>query len=159
VTARLDQALSSETSQSGRQFQATLAEPIAVDGQPLAERGAAAVGHVVSAQPSGRLKHPGFLSIALDSVTMGGKMVSLQSSHISVQGSGHKKRNLAWIGGSSAGGALIGGLIGGGKGALIGSLAGAGAGTTTAYATGKHNVGFAVEQKVTFRLTQAAPLQ
>ena len=55
---------------------------------------------------------------------------------------------------STAGGALIGGLAGGGKGALIGSMVGAGGGTTAAYATGKKDVGFGVERRLTFRTTQ-----
>jgi hypothetical protein len=39
-----------------------------------------------------------------------------------------KKKSLAIVGGSAAGGALIGGLAGGGKGALIGGLVGGGGG-------------------------------
>jgi len=75
------------------------------------------------------------------------------------KGKSHEKRNLAWIGGSTAGGALIGGLAGGGKGALIGSAVGAGGGTTAAYATGKKDVGFGVERRLTFRLTQAVAVK
>jgi hypothetical protein len=36
---------------------------------------------------------------------------------------------------------------------VIGSLVGAGAGTGAAYATGKKDVGFDVERRLTFRLT------
>ena len=62
------------------------------------------------------------------------------------------------IGGGAGAGALIGALAGGGKGALIGSAIGAGAGTTAAYATGKKDVGFSPERRLTFRLTQPASL-
>jgi hypothetical protein len=71
-----------------------------------------------------------------------------------VAGASHKRRNLAWIGGGGAGGALIGAIASGGSGALIGSAIGAAGGTTAAFATGKKDVGFAAERRLTFRLTR-----
>jgi len=47
-------------------------------------------------------------------------------------------------------GALIGGLAGGGKGAAIGAGAGAGAGTAGAAATGKKDITYAAETRLTF---------
>lgn len=44
------------------------------------------------------------------------------------------------VGGSAAGGAVIGALAGGGKGALIGAGAGAGAGLIANHAREKHDV-------------------
>jgi hypothetical protein len=94
------------------------------------------------------------IQLALDTITINNKAIGVTSSSVIARGASHQKRNLGWIGGGTAGGALIGGLAGGGKGALIGSAVGAGAGTTTAYATGKKDVGFGVERRLTFRLTQ-----
>jgi hypothetical protein len=70
------------------------------------------------------------------------------------KGANHNKRNAALIGGGAGAGALLGGVFGGGKGALIGAAAGAGAGTTGAYATGKKDVAFGAERRLSFRLTQ-----
>jgi hypothetical protein len=75
------------------------------------------------------------------------------------RGGSHKKRNLGWIGGGTGGGALIGALAGGGKGALIGGGIGAAAGTTTALLTGKKDVGFGVERRLTFRLHRDITVQ
>ncbi len=154
VTVRLQNAVSSETANAGDRFEAVLDAPLEVNGKTVAPAGAAVTGRVVAAEKSGRLEHPGMIQLALSSITLNGKAVPVSSSSVIARGASHKKRNLGWIGGGAAGGALIGGLAGGGKGALIGSAIGAGAGTGTAYATGKKDVGFGVERRLTFRLTQ-----
>lgn len=152
VTVRLQNTVSSATSRPGDQFEATLDQPIVVDGQTVAPEGAHVIGRVVAARHSGRLMHPGYLRIALSSMTVNGKDVPLQSSSVVVAGTSHKRRNLAWIGGGAGGGALIGAIASGGTGALIGSAIGAAGGTTTAFATGKKDVGFGPERRLTFRL-------
>ena len=154
ITVRLQNAVSSATSQPGDQFEATLDQPIVVDGQTVAAEGAHVIGRVVAARHSGRLTHPGYLRIALSSVNVNGKAVSIQSSSVMVAGASHNRRNFAWIGGGAGGGALIGAIASGGTGALIGSAIGAAGGTSAAYATGKKDVGFGAERRLTFRLTR-----
>jgi hypothetical protein len=154
VSVRLQQAVSSASANSGDSFDAVLDEPLVINGQTVAPRGAAAVGRVVQAKSSGRLHDSGYLRLTLASIEINGKQVPVQASSIFVKGANHNKRNLAMIGGGTGAGALIGGLAGGGKGALIGGLVGAGAGTGGAYATGKKDVGFGAERKLTFRLLQ-----
>jgi len=154
ITVRLQYAVSSATSAPGDQFAAVLDQPIVVDGETIAQTGAQVTGRVVAARRSGRLTHPGYLRIALASVAVNGKAIPIQSSSVMVAGGSHKKRNLAWIGGGAGGGALIGAIASGGTGALIGSAIGAAGGTTAAYATGKKDVGFGAERRLTFRLTR-----
>ena len=154
ITVRLQNSVSSATSTPGDQFEAVLDQPIVVAGETIAPTGAQVTGRVVAARRSGRLTHPGSLRIALASMTIGGKSIPVQSSSVIVAGASHKKRNLAWIGGGAGGGALIGAIASGGTGALIGSAIGAAGGTTTAYATGKKDVGFGPERRLTFRLTR-----
>lgn len=154
VTVRLQNAVSSASNKAGDRFDAVLDAPLVVNGKTVAPAGAAASGRVVAAKESGRLQDPGMIQLALSSVTIDGKSVPVSTSSVIARGASHKKRNWAMIGGGAGGGALIGGLMGGGKGALIGSAVGAGAGTTTAYATGKKDVGFGVERRLTFRLRE-----
>ena len=55
---------------------------------------------------------------------------------------------------ASRGGALIGGLVGGGKGALIGAALGAGAGTAGSAYTGEKEIVLAAESALSFKLTE-----
>lgn len=158
ITVRLQNAVSSATSHAGDEFEATLDQPLEVDGQTVAPEGSHVSGRVVAARHSGRLMHPGYLRIALSSVTVNGKSVPIQSSSVIIAGASHKRRNLAWIGGGAGGGALIGAIASGGTGALIGTAIGAAGGTSAAYATGKKDVGFGAERRLTFRLTRPATI-
>ncbi len=159
LRVRLQSSISSASAQPGDRFHAVLNSPLRVHGQTVAPSGSEVVGKVVAAEHSGRLEHPGFLSLELDSIQIQGKNVPVHTSRVSAKGASHKTRNLSWIGGGAGGGALLGGLMGGGKGAAIGAAAGAGAGTATAAATGKHDVSFNVEHLLTFQLRQQVEIQ
>ncbi|HEV2387998.1 MAG TPA: hypothetical protein VGS20_12170 [Candidatus Acidoferrales bacterium] len=152
----LDQSVSSATAHNGDPFDASLIEPVSVDGVVAIPRDARVKGHIVSARASGRLSGVAQLSLTLDSVEVAGRSYDIQTDTISRRGSSHKKRDVVAIGGGSALGAIIGGIAGGGKGAAIGALAGGGAGTAGAALTGKKNVAVPAEARLSFAL--AAPL-
>lgn len=151
---RLDDSLSSAQNRSGDTFQGTLEQPVVVKNQVIVPQGARVTGKVIEARASGHLETPGELAVALTSLEVGGKTYDIRTSSYARRTQSHKKRNLAWIGGSTAGGALIGALLGGGKGAAIGAGVGAGGGTAGAYATGKKDVVFPAETMLRFRLDE-----
>ncbi|HEV2196843.1 MAG TPA: hypothetical protein VGR55_14760 [Candidatus Acidoferrum sp.] len=151
----LDETLASNRNHAGDLFAASLSQPIVEDGKTIIPAGAHVAGRVVDAKDSGRLHVPARLSVALSSVEVDGKSYDIDTGTIRKTGQNHNKRNLGFIGGGAAGGAIIGALAGGGKGALIGSAVGAGAGTAGAAATGKKDVSLPAETRLKFYLLRS----
>jgi hypothetical protein len=149
ASVRINSSLSSGSAQKDQSWSGTLTNDITADGKVVAKAGDSVKGKVTYVKPSGRLHNPGELSLRLTSIN--GETV--YSSRVSRKGSSHTKSNIAKIGGSTAGGALIGGLIGGGKGAAIGAGAGAAGGTGVAAATGKREAVIPSETVLTFTIT------
>ena len=154
---RLVQAVGSKISQEGQRFEATLSSPVVVKGNKVIPAGARTLGTVTEAHASGRFKGGATLGLDLNSVVVGGRVYPIHTSMVSSESKGKGKRTTAMIGGGTAGGALIGGLAGGGKGALIGGLIGAGAGTAGA-ATGNRDITLPSESPLSFRLTSSLTL-
>jgi hypothetical protein len=154
IAVVLDDAVSSAQNHSGDTFDATVIEAVAVNGKTVIPKEARARGRLVDAKPSGRLHSPARLELALDSVEVDGTWYDIDTTGNTRVGHNHNKHNLVFIGGGTAGGALIGALAGGGTGAVIGGLVGAGGGTAAAAATGKRDVNLPAETHLTFRLAQ-----
>jgi hypothetical protein len=154
IHVTLDQSVSSDQSQPGDHFTATVAEPVVVDGKTVIPQGSHAEGLVVDARKSGRLMGRARLQLALQTVEVSGQQYDVRTKSATRIGGNHKKRNWALIGGGAGGGALIGAAAAGGKGALIGGPVGAAAGTTVAVLTGKKDVKLRPETRVTFKLAE-----
>jgi hypothetical protein len=154
LRVRLYNTIDTSRTRNGDSFTASLSAPITVDEKTVLPKGTVVRGTVRHAASSGRLKGRASVTLTLDRMEWNGADVSIDTNRVTLTSADHKKRNLAWIGGSSAAGALIGGLLGGGKGALLGAGAGGGAGLATAAATGKRQVRIPAESLLTFRLTQ-----
>jgi hypothetical protein len=153
VSVSISQQLSASKNSVGDGFSGVLASSIKdANGAILYPRGKRVQGTVIASKGQGKFKGAGALGIEITSI--GGQRVS--TSEYEKAQSGKGKRTAGFIGGGAGGGALIGGLAGGGKGALIGGLIGAGAGTAGAAFTGNKDVVIAPETIIKFTLT--APL-
>lgn len=159
IHVTLDQAIASDQNRPGDHFDATVSEPVVIDGKTVIPQGAHAEGLVVDAKQSGRLMGRARLQLALQAVEVNGREYDLQTMSRTRVGGNHKKRNWAWIGGGAGGGALIGAAAGGGKGALIGGPIGAGAGTVAALLTGKKDIKLRAETPLTFELAQPVTVE
>ena len=159
IEVTVDQAVSSKTNNAGDHFAASVAAPVMVDGKQAIARGAKVSGMVTDAKSAGRFKGNAELSLALDSVTVGGKSYDLKTSTFTDATKSRGKRTAISTGIGAAAGAAIGALAGGGKGAAIGAGAGAGAGVTGAALTGERDVELPAETKVDFKLSSPLTIQ
>jgi hypothetical protein len=157
ISITLDQAVSSKDAHVGDHIPAIVARNVVVNGNVVIPKGSEANVSVASVQASGRLSTPAKLYLRLDSVVVNGRAYTMSAHWAGRTGDSHKKRNAVAIGGTAAAGALIGALAGGGKGAAIGAGAGAGAGTIGAAATGKKDITYSAEDRLSFSLK--APVQ
>jgi hypothetical protein len=150
VVVTVTEQLSASHNNVGDGFTGVLAQSVkTAGGATVFPRGAHVVGTVVAAKGQGKFKGSGALGIKVTSIS--GTPVNVSSYEKEQKGKG--KRSAGFIGGGAGGGALIGGLAGGGKGALIGGLLGAGAGTAGAAFTGNKDVVIPSESTINFHLT------
>jgi hypothetical protein len=159
LTVSLDQTISTKENSSGDRFQASLAEPVTVDGNTVLRTGTRVTGTIVQAASAGRLKGGALLQLTLDGITFHGQKYSIETSEFEEAGKARGKRSLIGGGGGAAFGAIVGALAGGGKGAAVGALAGGGAGTTGAAFTGKRDIVLPAETRLHFKLERSSTVQ
>jgi hypothetical protein len=143
VRVRMESTLNSKSAQPGQTFSTTIVDPVySSKGVLLIPDGSTMNGRVVAATPAKRNGNPGTIDVNFTSVvlpngrraTINGSLTDLESGETRSDDEGTasvnktKHRNLKFIGGGAAGGAVIGALAGGGTGALIGGAVGAGGG-------------------------------
>jgi hypothetical protein len=155
LTVRLADEVGSKVSQPGQSFGGSLSQPVDVNGEIAIPAGTRVEGVVVDAKPLGRFAGGALLQLRLNSVTINGEQLPVQTATFTQTLKGKGKRTGVMVGGGAGLGALIGGLAGGGKGAAIGAAAGAGAGTAGTAYTGNKEIVLPAESAVSFKLTQS----
>ncbi|HKF47145.1 MAG TPA: BON domain-containing protein [Terracidiphilus sp.] len=160
ITARINQALSTKTTQTGTGFSGTISKSVSLNGTTAIPSGSDVTGTVTDAKKAGKFKGGASLMLALNSVTVNGHSYNIVTELFQQQSQGKGKRTAVMVGGGTGAGALIGGLAGGGKGAAIGALAGAAAGTTAGAFTGNNrDIELPAETVLTFKLDQPLTLK
>jgi hypothetical protein len=158
ISVVTDQAVSSKTAKIGQTVTGSVAQDVTSGGKVVIPKGSPVKLRVSSVQASGRLSTPAKLYLRLRTVTVHGKTYTFATSSAGRTEGGKGKRDAGFIGGGAAGGAIIGALAGGGKGAAIGAAAGAGAGTAGAAATGKKDIEFPAETRLSFTTRTAVAI-
>jgi type IV secretory pathway VirB10-like protein len=130
--------VSSGSSHVGDTFRARLSDDIRVDGRVAIPGGSEVLGEVTEAVPLRKVGGQARLTLKFtDLVLPGGKTVPIDASFVQ-QGRSETGRDAATIGGSAAGGAILGRILNKkdrGRGSVIGAIIGAAAGTVIASRT------------------------
>lgn len=157
ITIRMIDAVDSETNRVGQTFRANIDEPVVVGSQVVIPRGADAVVKLVDSKESGKIAGRTELGLDLMSVRVGGKMVDISTQEVTKASGSRGARSAKVVGGTTALGAIIGGIAGGGRGAAIGAGSGAAVGTGAEVMTKGQRVRIPSETRLTF--TTAYPVR
>ena len=124
---RLETPLSSETANAGDEITGTTSTSLVVDGFEAFPAGSRVTGHVSHAAGSGKVSGRGELVLEFDRiVTPGGTLSTLETETLQRRARSGVKKDAARVAGAVGLGALVGGILGGGKGAAVGGAAGGG---------------------------------
>jgi len=159
LVVRMIDSVDSERDAVGKEFRASLDEPVMDrNGNTVIARGADVMVKLVDDKQSGKIAGRTVLTLSLMSVQINGRPVEINTMNVTEQSSSRTARSGKVIGGAAAAGAIIGAIAGGGKGAAIGAGAGAGAGTVAEVATKGQRVRIPSETRLTFTLQQPVRL-
>lgn len=129
IVIRTTDAIDTESNRVGDTFEATLEDPLVINGQTVAAKGTPVRGRIATAKGSGKLTGQAELALELTTLVLNGRSYPLQTADYTEVGSSRTQRTAATVGGTAALGAIIGAIAGGGKGAAIGATSGAAVGT------------------------------
>ena len=158
VTVRINQALSTDHNQPGDPFNATLMQPLVVNGVVVAQAGQSVYGRVTEVQKQ-HSDRPSRLGIELTGLTLvDGTQVPIRSQVVARRGGTTPAGVQAGTVAATTGiGAAVGAAADWGRGAAIGAGAGAAAGIIGVLLTRNHPTVVYPETALTFDLT--APVE
>jgi len=154
LVVRLESAVASDTSHVEDGVDATLAEPVVINGTTVIPAGSAVRGQVSAAQPAGKVKGRASLALRFGTVAVADEHYTIQA-RVSRLAPATKGEDAAKIAIPAGAGAVIGGVIGGGKGAAIGTAIGGGAGTAVVLTTSGDEIRLPSGTRLTLRIDSA----
>jgi hypothetical protein len=154
ITVRLIDGIDVDKTAAGEMFRASLDDPIIINGQVVAPRGAPAMLEAAKVVQSGKMSGSDKITLKLNTITIKNREYQVVASYSEQKGSGEGKKTAKKVVGGAGLGALIGGLAGGGKGAGIGALSGAALGTAVS-AAGEEHLKVPSETRLQFELRSA----
>jgi hypothetical protein len=140
LMVKLETTLATFSNKAGDPFQARLTQPVVLNGKTLIPAGTMVEGRVTRVLEPRRITGKPTIGILPEALVLPtGERLFLDATLVDTnipgtdvnqegefKGSGHDRRDEIETGGGTAGGMLIGGLIGGPPGILIGGVVGAG---------------------------------
>jgi hypothetical protein len=128
ISVRTIDAIDSAKNHVGDRFQASLEEPLMVDGSVVAAKGADVYGRLAESKPSGTFTGRSQLRLELTGIVANGQTVPIVTGEYELSGKSRGASTAKRTVGGAAVGSIIGAIAGGGKGAAIGAGVGAGVG-------------------------------
>jgi hypothetical protein len=155
LRVRVSRGFGSDISTVEDPVQGTLVRPVLAGGAEALPTGSTLTGYVSSAVRPGRVKGRGRVSVRFTELRRadGGEHYAIRTRPWVAVAPATKKNDALTIGAPAAGGAIVGGILGGKKGAGIGALAG---GTAVVLATRGKDV--RVGRGATLAVRLSAPL-
>ena len=144
--------LSTAENEAGDRFKAVLDKSIKLKNGYKIPVKTPVVGKIVRCVPSGKVSGVAQMSVRLTKIKIRGKWYEIRTNTIRMNAKKTTKKDAAIIGGSSALGAIIGGIVGGKKGAGLGALIAGGTGTAVVLNTKGKEIELPVETEFKFEL-------
>ena len=154
ISVRMIDGVDSTKNQVGDRFQASLAEPLMVDGNVVIDKGADVYGRLAESKTSGTFAGRSELQLELTGVVVNGQTVPLVTGEYELSGKSRGASTAKRTIGGAAVGSIIGAIAGGGKGAAIGAGAGGGLGAGSEIITKGDQVKIPSETLIEFTLQQ-----
>ena len=158
ISVRTIDAIDSEKNHLGDRFEASLQEPVTVDGRVVVPKGASVYGRLEEAKTSGTFTGRSELRLALTEIVVNGQTVTLVSGDYELSGKSRGASTAKRTVGGAAVGTIIGALAGGGKGAAIGAGVGGAAGAGSEIITKGDQVKLPSETLLDFTLQESVSI-
>jgi hypothetical protein len=154
ISVRTMDAIDSTYNVVGDRFQASLEEPLRLEGNVLVAEDALVYGRLTQSKESGTFTGRSQLRLELTGIVVNGKLVPVVTGEYEVTGKSRGASTAKRTVGGAALGAIIGGVADGGQGAAVGAGIGAGAGAGSEIITGGDQVKVPSETLLDFTLQQ-----
>ena len=154
ISVRTIDAIDSTKNHPGDRFQASLEEPLTVDGAVVAPKGADVYGRLTESKKSGTFTGKSELQLELTGIVVNGQTVPVVTGEYELKGKSRGASTAKRTVGGAALGGIIGAIAGGGKGAGIGAAVGGGAGAGSEVITKGDQVKVPSETLLEFTLQQ-----
>jgi hypothetical protein len=154
ISVRTMDAIDSAYNVVGDRFQASLEEPLMLEGNVLVAEDALVYGRLTQSKESGTFTGRSQLRLELTGIVVNGKLVPVVTGEYEVTGKSRGASTAKRTVGGAALGAIIGGVADGGQGAAVGAGIGAGAGAGSEIITGGDQVKVPSETMLDFTLQQ-----
>lgn len=158
ISVRTIDAIDSTKNHVGDRFEATLEEPLTVDGNVVVPKGADVYGRLEKVKETGTFTGRSRLQLELTGIVVNGQTVPLVTGEYELSGKSRGESTAKRTFGGAAIGSIIGAIASGGKGAAIGAGAGGGLGAGSEIITKGDQVKIPSETLLDFTLQQSVSI-